>query len=63
MRKIYINRKDMKLVTSLLFLCLIGLASAQPSRILLLDGFLHVGNGETTKGTAFFDIKAFYRPE
>jgi imidazolonepropionase-like amidohydrolase len=47
MRKIYINRKDMKLVTSLLFLCLIGLVSAQPSRILLLDGFLHVGNGET----------------
>ena len=47
MRKIYINRKDMKLVTSLLFLCLIGLASAQPYRILLLDGFLHVGNGET----------------
>ena len=37
----------MKLIISLSFFSLIGIISAQPSKILLLDGFLHVGNGET----------------
>ncbi len=37
----------MKLITSLLFLSLFAVISAQPTRILLLNGFLHVGNGET----------------
>jgi imidazolonepropionase-like amidohydrolase len=37
----------MKLIICLSFFSLIGVISAQPSKILLLDGFLHVGNGET----------------
>jgi imidazolonepropionase-like amidohydrolase len=56
MKKIYTKRKEMKLITSLLFLSLIAVISAQPARILLLNGYLHVGNGETIDH-AFIGIK------
>jgi len=37
----------MKFLISLFFLVFFGLVQAQPNRILLVDGFLHIGNGQT----------------
>jgi imidazolonepropionase-like amidohydrolase len=45
----------MKLVISFLFFSWVSLSFAQPKRILLIDGFLHVGNG-TTIEHAFIGI-------
>jgi len=46
----------MKIFISISFFTLVGFLSAQPARILLIDGFLHVGNGETIDH-AFIGIK------
>jgi imidazolonepropionase-like amidohydrolase len=51
MKKIYIKNIGMKLILSLFFLGLFAEVSAQPARILLLNGFLHVGNGETIENS------------
>ena len=46
----------MKIILSLLFFGLSVVVSAQPTRILLLNGFLHVGNGQTIEN-ALIGIK------
>jgi imidazolonepropionase-like amidohydrolase len=46
LKKIIINMKKSLLSLLLVFLCSNGYGQA-PSKILLVDGFLHIGNGET----------------
>ena len=56
MKKIYIKKRNMQLVFSFLLIISLGAVSAQPDRILLVNGFLHVGNGETIEN-ALIGIK------